>query len=228
MPGSRRTWQPRAALAAADAEVVRCRAELTGLDDRSRLLDAAEADYEQALVGLAEQGDNPIARAPSVAAEARRALGARRELTDLDVAIGTGRGTLQALDTAQGTLAAACGWSSWDLVSGGGSVSRLKFDRIEEVRRDLQQITEFVGGFVPQAHALGVPDLDLPEVAVPSIDRLERFLDVWLDVGGGALNGELRACQMQLATVVARIANCVAVLEARRSQLPSPDRAGEG
>ncbi|MDN5795751.1 MAG: hypothetical protein L0H79_08365 [Intrasporangium sp.] len=209
----------RSAVADVDAEVARCRTELDRLDDRSRLLDTAETDYERALQELAEQGDDPVVCDPSVAAEARRVLGVRRELSDLDVAIGTGRGTLQALETAQGTLSAACGWSTWDIVSGGSGVSRLKFERIDEVKCNLDLVAESVARFVQQADALGGPDLDLPDLTVPSIDRVERFLDVWLDVGGGALDHELRTCRMELGTVVARVGHSVAVLEGRRSQV---------
>lgn len=154
------------------------RHEVRSLQAQRAALGDVTLAHEEALAAkeawLRTHGVAESARLEAIAVE-RGTLGA--EETESREAHDAGVTAHGHLSRAASTLDSARSWSSWDTFGGGGLFTdMMKYDRLDEVGRELRQAEAALRAFTDE-----LADVHLPAAAALDIDSLTSTFDVWFD-----------------------------------------------
>lgn len=152
-------------------EVGSLQAQRAALGDVARAHTGALAAKE---AWLRTHGRSESARLEAIAVE-RGTLGA--EETESREAYDAGVAAHGHLSRAASTLDSARSWSSWDTFGGGGLLTdMMKYDRLDDVGRELREAEAALRAFTDE-----LADVHLPAAAALDIDSLTSTFDVWFD-----------------------------------------------
>ena len=110
-------------------------------DCRARLDEKCEAEYQELLQKKeADYRKSDPKFAARMAELERRELAAATERRELNEALYAGKRALTQMTSALECLSSAEGWSTWDLIGGGMVSDIMKYSRMDEAQRLMEQV----------------------------------------------------------------------------------------
>lgn len=153
------------------------RQEKDGLHARLDQLKGIESEYERLLVekeGLLLHANQAVAR--KLIESSEKVAGLKAEVTEIDEAMAAGKEALLGLERVIDSLENAEGWGAWDLLGGGLLSTAMKHSRIDDARKDINEVQAMMSRFKRE-----LADIQKNVDLQIDIDEFTSFADFFFD-----------------------------------------------